>query len=104
MFGVFMTIEEPNQVGGKTQIEPENPCVTGPYPARLSTRLVPVQMLFRSEMILPYAASATQTLSDARRGGIPLLTGLPRLGAGLSHRMTDRRLDQGPLDFAVRIP
>jgi hypothetical protein len=91
-------------VGGKTQIEPENPCVTGPYAAQISTRLVSVQMLFRSETILPYAASAAQTLSDARRGGIPLLTGLPRLGAGLSHRMTDRRLDQGPLDFAVRIP
>jgi hypothetical protein len=58
-----MTIQEPNQVGGKTQIEPENPCVTGPYAALISTRLVPVQMLFRSETILPYAASATQTLS-----------------------------------------
>src|SRR5260370_41395244 len=64
-----MTVQEPNQVGGKTQVEPENPCVTGPYPARpYGSSTKPAAA---ASAISPCTASPGSGARPHRLGGLP---------------------------------
>src|SRR5260370_37386086 len=86
-----MTVQEPNQVGGKTQVEPENPCVTGPYPARpYGSSTKPAAA---ASSISPYTASSGKGARPHRLGGLRH----PRKGRGVPVR----RRRQARLDIAA---